>query len=47
MWGGEKINIDEAERLKGLIQRERKENKEGGREKEKKRKLSRQRNHMV
>ena len=40
-WGGEKINIDEAERLKGLIQRERNENK-GGRENETKIKLPRQ-----
>ena len=45
-WVGkkEKINIDQAERLKGLIQRERKEIKEGGGEKEVKIKLLRQRN---
>ena len=43
-WDKEKINIDQAERLSGLMQREREEDKEGGGE-EKKMKL--QRNYMA
>ena len=41
-----KIKIDQVEKLYGLMQRDSKDNKEGGREKEKKRKLTRQRNYM-